>query len=313
MKARDYIHGMRLRTLPLGIAPVAAAAALSYNNRTDMAQPFSVARFWILVVACLCVAVFLQVAANFANDYSDGVRGTDWLRAGDARSEGPRRLVAGGIAPKQVLMAAAANATLACIAGLVAVILTGYWWLIAVGLVCLAAAWWYVGGKHPYGYAGFGEISVFVFFGLVPVLGTAYVLTGALRFTDVYAGVILGFIAVGVLCMNNLRDEVSDEQAGKRTWMVMLGGSMGRVVTGILLGAAILLIVLPWCNVVFPTFTQSFGSLGWFMAGLLAMIACLDMLVRALNALYQRTYNVAMRTCSISALLFALMLIFAAF
>lgn len=311
MTLREYIHGMRLRTLPLGAAPVIAGTALSYADRA-----LSSTLFWTVAVLCLCVAVFLQISANFANDYSDGIRGTDIHRAHaddeTAQNSAPSRLVAAGVQPRLVLIAAAVNAVIACAAGLAVTILTGHWWFIALGAVCLLAGWYYVGGRHPYGYCGLGEIAVFIFFGLVPVLGTAYALSGTITFSGIYTACILGLIAMGVLCINNLRDVDSDEVAGKRTWMVMTGRTTGtRVTTGILVGA-IVLVTLPWCNLVFPGFTDSFGSLVWFFAAMLCLIAGIDLIVRAIAATHQRQYRVALPICSCASLCFALMLVFAA-
>lgn len=130
---------------------------------------------------CAVVAVGLQIAVNYLNDYADGVRGTDARRGSDAA--GPRRLVASGVDPSHVLLAAAVAALAACAAGLVAVVITGRWWLIALGATCLVAAWGYTNGRHPYGYRGLGELAAFVFFGLVPALGTQYALSGSITVT----------------------------------------------------------------------------------------------------------------------------------
>ena len=222
---------------------------------------------WFILVAvlCGCVALFLQVAANFANDYSDGIRGTDEGRAVDsARSfaktpsaeststpealpasqsqHGPARLVASGVSPKKVLAAAGINALIACLCGLAVVALTGYWWFILVGIACLVAGWCYVGGKHPYGYHYLGEIFVFIFFGLVATCGTMFALAGTISTEGMLGGANVGLIAVAVLCVNNLRDVETDRTHGKHTWMTALGRRNGTVFAIALLSVAVLLL-----------------------------------------------------------------------
>ena len=184
-----WIRGARPQTLPLGLAPVLVGVAASWrwealgglrscpafpgrlleeHDAGDVLGYCAFSRPWFAVVAMLCavVAVGLQIAVNYLNDYADGVRGTDARRGSDAA--GPRRLVASGVDPSHVLLAAAVAALAACAAGLVAVVITGRWWLIALGATCLVAAWGYTNGRHPYGYRGLGELAAFVFFGLVP-------------------------------------------------------------------------------------------------------------------------------------------------
>ena len=175
---------------------------------------------------CAVVAVGLQIAVNYLNDYADGVRGTDARRGSDAA--GPRRLVASGVDPSHVLLAAAVAALAACAAGLVAVVITGRWWLIALGATCLVAAWGYTNGRHPYGYRGLGELAAFVFFGLVPALGTQYALSGSITVTGVAGSVICGLLSVSVMMVNNLRDLEDDAAHGKRTLMVRIA-STGEV------------------------------------------------------------------------------------
>mgnify|MGYP002236915581 CR=1 FL=1 len=155
---------------------------------------------------------------------------------------GPARLVASGVSPKKVLAAAGINALIACLCGLLVIALTGYWWFILVGIACLAAGWCYVGGKHPYGYHYLGEIFVFVFFGLVATCGTMFALTGTVSLSGVLGGANVGFIAVAVLCVNNLRDIESDRAHGKHTWMTALGRRNGTVFAIALLSVAVLLL-----------------------------------------------------------------------
>ena len=263
MQLSQLISGARPRTLALGVAPVwigaAGAWALMRGREYTLPQcawvaggahcASSPARMTTLMLLCLGVAVFLQIAANFANDYSDGIRGTDAHRAaaavanrveyvtrvtgpGDVEREetldyeelhAPTRLVASGVPTRAVLTAAAVNAALACACGLAAVVITGYWWLLAVGALCVLAGWFYVGGAHPYGYRGWGEIAAFVFFGPVATLGTTVTMAGAVDWIAVCASVAVGLVALAVLSVNNLRDIRTDAQAGKRTWAVRLG------------------------------------------------------------------------------------------
>ncbi|AHI01673.1 1,4-dihydroxy-2-naphthoate polyprenyltransferase [Kutzneria viridogrisea] len=205
----QWIEGARPRTLPNAIAPVlvgtGAAAALGAFDPVRAAL-------------ALVVALALIVGVNFANDYSDGVRGTDDDRVG------PLRLVGSGAAePKQVRTAAFACFGLSAVAGLALVALSGVWWMLAVGAVCIAAAWFYTGGKRPYGYAGLGEVAVFICFGLVAVLGTLYVQAGEFSGYGIGSAVAVGCFSAAVLVANNLRDIPTDRESGKRTLAVLIG------------------------------------------------------------------------------------------
>jgi 1,4-dihydroxy-2-naphthoate octaprenyltransferase len=187
---------------------------------------------WWRAVLALVVAVSIQVATNYANDYSDGVRGTDRDRVG------PLRLVAGGLAPaRSVRLAAAACFGIAAVSGLVLAIATSPW-LILLGAACIAAGWLYTGGPHPYGYVGLGEVFVFAFFGIVAVVGTSYVALGRVEGLAFVAAVPVGLLATALLVVNNLRDIPSDDVAGKRTLAVRIGASRTRVLyTGCVLVA----------------------------------------------------------------------------
>ncbi len=177
---------------------------------------------WWRALCALVVAVALQVGTNYANDYSDGVRGTDVARVG------PLRLVASGLrSPSQVKRAAMISFGVAGVAGLVIAAYAG-WWLIAVGAACVAAGWFYTGGPRPYGYAGFGELFVFVFFGLVATAGTAYIQLGRLTAVAGLAGAASGLFAVALLVVNNLRDVEGDAVSGKLTLAVRVGASATR-------------------------------------------------------------------------------------
>ena len=233
----QWIEGARPRTLPNAVAPVVAG--------TGAAAWLGSAVWWKALLALL-VSLALIVGVNYANDYSDGIRGTDDERAG------PLRLVGSKLAaPRAVLTAALASLGVAAVAGVALAALTSPW-LIAVGVLCIAGAWLYTGGSRPYGYAGFGEVAVFVFFGLVAVLGTQY--TQALRadWVGVAAAVAVGSLSSAVLVANNLRDIPTDRVAGKMTLAVRLGDARTRVLYLVLLGVAAAMTVLlmratPWC------------------------------------------------------------------
>jgi len=187
---------------------------------------------WWKAALALVVALALQVGVNYANDYSDGIRGTD------AERVGPMRLVGSGAATAHaVKLAAFAAFGVAAIAGLVLAATTA-WWLVAVGLVSIVAAWFYTGGKRPYGYLALGELMVFVFFGLVAVIGTTYVQTHTWEWAALYAAVGVGALACAILVVNNLRDVPTDTAAGKRTLAVVLGDERTRYLYLLLVLAA---------------------------------------------------------------------------
>jgi 1,4-dihydroxy-2-naphthoate polyprenyltransferase len=213
-EAREWLAGTRPRTLPAAVVPVliGSGVALGYGK-------FS----WWRALLALVVALALQVGVNFANDYSDGVRGSDEQRVG------PVRLVAAGLAPpRQVLLAALGCFLVAGVVGLALAAATS-WWLVAVGAACIAAAWFYTGGPKPYGYSGLGEVFVFLCFGVVAVAGTAYVQMKTLSWLGLAASVPAGLLACALLMVNNLRDIGTDTVAGKRTLAVMLGDARSRV------------------------------------------------------------------------------------
>ncbi|WP_284753803.1 1,4-dihydroxy-2-naphthoate polyprenyltransferase [Arthrobacter sp. efr-133-R2A-120] len=239
--AAQWIQGARLRTLPAAIAPVLIGTAAAYEL-----QSF---RLLNAILAAL-VALLLQIGVNYANDYSDGIRGTDEDRVG------PLRLVGSGAArPDRVKWAAFGAFGLAMIFGLVLVIITQSWWLILVGIGCVLAAWGYTGGKNPYGYMGLGDLFVFVFFGLVATLGTTYTQAGQVSLPAVIGAIGTGLIACALLMANNVRDIPTDMAAGKRTLAVRLGDRHARESYVLMLALAILLVVVlaptrPWMLIV---------------------------------------------------------------
>jgi 1,4-dihydroxy-2-naphthoate octaprenyltransferase len=220
--AREWLAGTRPRTLPAAIVPVliGSGVAAGYDK-------FS----WWRAALALVVALALQVGVNFANDYSDGVRGSDERRVG------PVRLVAAGLAPpRQVKAAAFGFFCVAGVAGLALAAVTS-WWLLAVGAACIAAAWFYTGGPKPYGYNGLGEVFVFACFGVVAVAGTGYVQMKEFSWLGLAASVPAGLLACALLMVNNLRDIRTDTLAGKRTLAVLLGDARSRT------GYALMLLV----------------------------------------------------------------------
>ena len=218
-----WLAGARPRTLPAAVSPVLAG--------TGVASYVDHAVWWKAALA-LVVALALQVGVNYANDYSDGIRGTD------AERVGPMRLVGSGVATaRSVKLAAFAAFGVAALAGLVLAVTTA-WWLVAVGLLSIVAAWFYTGGKRPYGYLGLGEVMVFVFFGLVAVVGTTYVQTETFEWAALYAAVGVGALACAILVVNNLRDVPTDTAAGKHTLAVRLGEERTRYLYLLLVLAA---------------------------------------------------------------------------
>jgi 1,4-dihydroxy-2-naphthoate polyprenyltransferase len=233
----EWLAGARPRTLPAAVAPVLAGTGVAVYVDGDV---------WWKALLALVVSLALQVGVNYANDYSDGIRGTDADRVG------PMRLVGSGVArPGAVKAAAFAAFGVAAAAGL-ALAVTTAWWLVAVGLVSIIAAWFYTGGTRPYGYAGLGEVVVFVFFGLVAVVGTTYVQTETFEAAALAAAVGIGALACAILVANNLRDIPTDREVGKRTLAVRLGDGAtrglyaGLALAAIAAGVAVAALTTPW-------------------------------------------------------------------
>jgi 1,4-dihydroxy-2-naphthoate octaprenyltransferase len=230
--AAQWLEGARPKTLPAALAPVVLG--------TGAAAAADAVVWWKALLA-LVVALSLQIGVNYANDYSDGIRGTD------ANRVGPFRLVGSGAArPALVRRAAFLAFGVGAVAGLVLAVTTSLW-LLLVGAAALAAAWTYTGGPAPYGYRGFGELSVFVFFGLVAVLGTTYVQAERLTGVAIVCAVAIGLLACALLIANNLRDLPTDAAAGKRTLAVLLGNARTRAafVACLLLPFVAALVVAP--------------------------------------------------------------------
>jgi 1,4-dihydroxy-2-naphthoate octaprenyltransferase len=225
----EWVAGARPRTLPAAVAPVATGSGVA--AALDGFRPREAG-------LALLVALLMQVGVNYANDYSDGVRGTDAARVG------PVRLVGQGRAsPAAVRRAAVGSLAAAALAGVLLVAIAGLWWWLLVGAACLAAAWLYTGGPRPYGYAGLGELFVFAFFGPVAVVGTTAVQTGGVESLAVVASLPVGILAALILVANNLRDIPTDLDAGKRTLAVLLGDDGTR--TAFTMGAiAVVVLVL---------------------------------------------------------------------
>lgn len=221
-QVRLWLEGARLRTLPLAIAPVAIGAGVAAS-----VQSFDMA----LSLLALSVALFLQIGVNYANDYSDGIRGTDAKRVGPLRLTGSK-----SVKPAAVKRAAFAFFALAAVSGLSIVLITQIWWLIAVGLVAIVAAWFYTGGKSPYGYAALGELSVFVFFGLVATVGTAYIQienfekNSLVVIVSVVAASAIGLFSAAVLMVNNIRDIDLDRHVSKNTLAVKVGKTVAKAI-----------------------------------------------------------------------------------
>jgi 1,4-dihydroxy-2-naphthoate octaprenyltransferase len=227
-----WIIGARPRTLPAAIAPVAVATALAGNEAAPVAA-----------LLALFVSLALQVGVNFANDYSDGIRGTDSERVG------PVRLTASGLASAQAVKGAAfISFALAAVAGLALAAMTT-WWLIAVGAAAILAAWGYTGGKNPYGYIGLGELFVFIFFGLVATVGSYFVQVEQITLDSILIAIPMGTFSCALLAINNIRDRALDAPAGKKTLAVRLGDRNARYLFAVLISLgylATLALLEPW-------------------------------------------------------------------
>ena len=248
-----WVAGARPKTLPAAIAPVAVGTALAGSDFDPM-----------LALLALLVSLSLQVGVNYANDYSDGVKGTDDNRIG------PMRLVASGAAPAhQVKIAAYLALSTAAVFGLILALQTTLWF-IAIGALAIVAAWGYTGWKNPYGYFGFGELAVFVFFGLVATMGTYYAQTGELTLNSLFVAIPMGSLSCALLAINNLRDRAADELVGKRTLAVRLGdASARRAFISLLLIAhiSVLFLMKPWILLTLLLLPMTFSLIKAIRAG----------------------------------------------
>lgn len=233
----EWIAGARPRTLPAAAAPVFVG-----SGAAALVDSFSLLK----AALAMLLAIALQVGVNYANDYSDGVRGTDVDRVG------PVRLTASGLAaPQHVKYAAFGAFGLGSILGIILIAMTGHWWLLAVGVLCILAGWYYTGGKKPYGYAGLGEAGVFVFFGLVATMGTTYLQAGRVTWPSALGAVAIGLIACAILMANNIRDIPTDFVSGKKTLAVRVGDFKARRMYVAMIWVPLLLAVVcaffnPW-------------------------------------------------------------------
>lgn len=287
---RNWVSGARLRTLPLAVAPVAVGFGVASAMQSENLG---------LALLALAVAVFLQIGVNYANDYSDGIRGTDDFRVGPMRLTG-----SGRVEPKKVRNVAFAFFTLAGLAGLAIVALTGLWWFTAVGAACIVAAWFYTGGRHPYGYAGFGELFVFVFFGLVATFGTVAIQVKTF-FTNADAlvwtsggAVSMGLFASAVLMVNNIRDIDTDRAAGKRTLATRVGRKWAKA----------LYLVFLWLPMVLLFPYVLVFQLAGFAYFVLLLVLPLTLIV--ITAESSREYILALKLTSYAALAYGLLLAF---
>jgi len=281
----EWIGGARLRTLPLAVAPVLLGTATAYLYDNDNGW------HWVRALLALAVALGLQIGVNYANDYSDGVRGTDKNRVGPSRLTG-----SGAASPKAVLAVSLVFFGLAALAGIALVVLTGYYWLLAVGVVCIVAAWFYTGGRKPYGYNALGEVAVFVFFGLVATAGTMYVQVGDVSFENWMAGIAIGLISVAVLVINNTRDIAQDKLSGKRTLSVLIGDRASRIFFAVLLLAPYGILVV---------FTLVFANAGFVY---LTLLAAVPAVIIALTAKTPKELILVLQLTSLTGLLYALLL-----
>ena len=240
-----WVEGARLRTLPLAIAPIAiGAGAASAVDKFDAT----------LTLFALAVSLFLQIGVNYANDYSDGIRGTDEFRVGPLRLTGSK-----SVRPQAVKFAAFLFFALAAFSGLAIVLITQQWWFIAVGIAAIVAAWFYTGGKSPYGYSGLGEIAVFIFFGLVATYGTAFIQILAFDLNALMGSIAAGCFASAVLMVNNIRDIDTDVKASKRTLAVKLGKKKAKALYYAMLWAP-MAILLPY-PLIYPATFFAFAVL----------------------------------------------------
>jgi 1,4-dihydroxy-2-naphthoate octaprenyltransferase len=282
----DWVGAARLRTLPLAVTPILIG--------TGAAMIVDGLFHWVLALLCLVVSVSLQIAVNFANDYSDGIRGTDDHRVGPARLTASKKA-----SPRAVLTAALVFFAIAAAAGLALVIRSGQWWLLLVGAACIVAAWFYTGGKKPYGYYGLGELFVFVFFGLVATVGTTFVQVLTVPQEAWFGAVGAGLLACAVLLANNLRDIDQDRTAHKRTLTVLIGRRWTRV----------LFTVCVLAPFVISSYLALFYPIAWL--ALLALLAALPAILIVWTYRVPRELVVALSLTSLTSVAYGAFLLWA--
>ena len=282
----DWVGAARLRTLPLAVTPVLIG--------TGAAMIVDGLFHWVLALLCLVVSVSLQIAVNFANDYSDGIRGTDDHRVGPARLTASKKA-----SPRAVLTAALVFFAIAAAAGLALVIRSGQWWLLLVGAACIVAAWFYTGGRKPYGYYGLGELFVFVFFGLVATVGTTFVQVLAVPQEAWFGAVGAGLLACAVLLANNLRDIDQDRTAHKRTLTVLIGRRWTRVLFTVFVLAPFLI----------SSYLALFYPIAWL--ALLALLAALPAILIVWTYRLPRELVVALSLTSLTSVAYGAFLLWA--
>ncbi|RII43757.1 1,4-dihydroxy-2-naphthoate polyprenyltransferase [Galactobacter valiniphilus] len=278
----QWIAGARLRTLPMAVAPVAVGAAAAFGASGQL--------HWVRAILALLVSLLLQIGVNYANDYSDGIRGTDDERVGPLRLTGSRLAK-----PSHVKAASFLCFGVAALAGLGLVLLSGSWPLLIVGVCAVFAAWGYTGGKHPYGYLGLGEVFVFLFFGLVATLGTTVTQINTFTASAWLGAVSVGLLAMALLMANNIRDIPTDREVGKNTLAVRLGDRPARLSYGVMVVVAGLLpAVLAVSNV-------------WMLLPVLVSVAGLAPARTVLRAQSPQELIPVLKTTGILAIVFAVL------
>lgn len=285
--ASQWISGARLRTLPMAVSPVVVGVAAGYAASGSVK--------WIPALLALVVSLLLQIGVNYANDYSDGVRGTDDNRVGPFRLTG-----SGAASPRAVKFASFLCFGLAAAAGLGLVWMTQTWVLLIVGALAIAAAWGYTGGKNPYGYLGLGELFVFIFFGLVATVGTTYTQLGHLTGHSWLGAISVGLIATALLMVNNIRDLPTDRAAGKRTLAVRVGDRPARLVYVLMIVVAIL-----------GPVSLGFVTNTWLFVVLLTFVVAFKPCAAVLTAQDRRDLIPALATTSLIQVVFAVLFSFA--
>lgn len=288
-----WVEGARLRTLPLAVAPIIVATGVSVTLQGQID--------WLKTLLALAVALFLQIGVNYANDYSDGVRGTDSNRVGPLRLTG-----SGTFKPKTVKLVAFGFLALGGLSGLALILLTQLWWLLSIGAIAILAAWFYTGGKRPYGYAGLGEVVVFIFFGLVAVFGTVYVShpelfnSRELILMVAPSAIGIGLYASAVLMINNIRDIETDRPVGKKTLAVRVGKGWAKAIYLFMIWSPL---ALGWF---YPTVSVAF--LAAFVYPLAIVLILLPVTLIVLTAKTPRENILALKLTSYSALAYAVLL-----